>query len=275
VRGALFALYGLIVLKAQLGSVGYMLSLLGVLGIYWLVAGIVMLLTPGKRSVVVDETGIEMLLENRPFSKPECVLLARDEIVHVSMTELLHGRFIEIAMKNQEVFHLAASYYCDLDEFIGHCKRFELPIKDNPPESLRHVKELPCLEPFDPLSRLAYRAIGIHIFKKAASLKPIQRLRYLLKTRRNTLIAAVAWAVSVLPLLFLGVCCAYPYFAVMIHLDKPEDEASADLWSGLAFLLPAGLFLIWLPLVISTRSLVTSYSLLLFMVYYGPKSSKA
>src|SRR6266487_3697027 len=85
------------------------------------------------------------------------------------------------------------------------------------------------------LSRLAHFVLGIHILKKAARLSLADRLRYLLLARRVHGAVIVMWIVCAFLSAFIATCCIYPHFAVIIHLDKPADEAVPDVWTFAAF----------------------------------------
>ena len=121
------------------------------------------------------------------------------------------------------------------------------------------------------IDRLAILALRAHILKKALRLRVRERLDYLLICRRVHGAVIPLFAAVCAFSAFIAVCCIYPHFAVIIHLDPPANEAVPDiptflLFSALALFCGAGVFI-----VLATRRMLAECWLLDFLVHYAPR----
>lgn len=118
------------------------------------------------------------------------------------------------------------------------------------------------------IDRFASLALRAHIPKKAAKLRLQERLRYLVLCRRVHAAVIPLWAAVGFYSAFIAVCCIYPHFAVIIHLDAPASEAVPDL-STFALFSAAALFCgVGVSIVFATRRMLAEYWLLSFLVHY-------
>lgn len=112
-----------------IGGVGGLIpGVFGVLGVVWIVAGGLALARRKQMSIVIDDTGIE-LPEFAVYQGESCrVFICREDIAAISKHESLKGRLIEIVTTGGARILVQARHYCELEEFISHCRKYGLPV---------------------------------------------------------------------------------------------------------------------------------------------------
>jgi hypothetical protein len=125
--GAILAFGGL-EFWTLLGIYGIVPGLFGLLGLFMLYSGIAALAARKKLSIAIDESGIEQPVGSLLMLNLRRTLIARDNIEVISKHESIRGRLIEITMKSGEKVLVQARYYCELDQFLSHCRRYGLPV---------------------------------------------------------------------------------------------------------------------------------------------------
>jgi hypothetical protein len=118
--------------------------------------------------------------------------------------------------------------------------------------------------------KLAHFVLGLHIIKKSVRLRTVARLRYFLLARRVYGALIPFFCFAALSGLFIAICCIYPHFAVIIHLDKPADEAIPCVRDFLVFCLLSTFSAMMVPILILGRRLLANYWLLFFLAEYIP-----
>ncbi len=110
------------------GYLGLVPGVFGVLGIFWVVLGILALARRTQLAIVIDEAGIEFPAFRLYQRESPRVHIPRDDIAAVSKHESMKGRLIEIATTSRGQVLLQARHYCELDDFISHCRNYGLPV---------------------------------------------------------------------------------------------------------------------------------------------------
>jgi hypothetical protein len=101
----------------------------GVLGVLWVVFGVLALARRSQLSIVIDESGIEIPVFRLYQRGSPRVRTRRDDIAAVSKHESMKGRLIEIATASRGPVLLQVRHYCELAEFISYCRSHGLPVK--------------------------------------------------------------------------------------------------------------------------------------------------
>lgn len=96
------------------------------LGLLWMVSGILLLVRRNQRAITIDESGITLPQGNVFRPKPG-FLIPRGVIASVGKHESIKGRLIQITLTTGDKIAIQARHYCELKTFLGHCKAHELP----------------------------------------------------------------------------------------------------------------------------------------------------
>jgi hypothetical protein len=88
--------------------------------------GVGALVKRGRLAITIDEAGIRLPTGN--VFHPGVGFVAREDITAVSRHESLKGRGIEITVRSGQKIFIQARHYCELDEFLAHCKANGFPI---------------------------------------------------------------------------------------------------------------------------------------------------
>ncbi len=116
------AVFGLGLYKDLLGVVPGTFGLLGLLMAY---VGVGALVKRGRLGITIDEAGIRLPTGN--VFHPGLGFIARQDVTGVSKHESMKGRGIEITVRSGERIFIQARHYCDVDEFLAHCKANGFP----------------------------------------------------------------------------------------------------------------------------------------------------
>lgn len=109
------------------GYAGLIPGVFGVLGVVWIVVGGLALARRSQMIVVIDDTGIELPAFAVFQRDSPRVRIPHEDIVAVSKHQCIKGRLIEIATSSGPGL-FQARHYCELDEFIAHCRSYGLPV---------------------------------------------------------------------------------------------------------------------------------------------------
>ena len=77
-------------------------------------------------AITINENGIELPTGN--LFQMRRVRIARKEIGAVLKHESFKGRLIQIITTSGTARLVQARHYCELNEFLSHCKRYGLPV---------------------------------------------------------------------------------------------------------------------------------------------------
>jgi hypothetical protein len=101
-------------------------ALVGLLGVFWIVAGTLTLVRRSRAAITIDEGGITIPQGSliRPRSS---LLIPRTGIASIGKHESIKGRLIEITLTTGDRIPIQARHYCELKTFLDHCKAHELP----------------------------------------------------------------------------------------------------------------------------------------------------
>ena len=110
------------------GYLGLLPGVFGVLGVLWVILGVLAVARRSRLAIVIDETGIEFPAFRLYQRESHRVRIPREDIAAVSKHESMKGRLIEIATTSRGQVLLQARHYCELDDFLSHCRRYGLPV---------------------------------------------------------------------------------------------------------------------------------------------------
>lgn len=99
---------------------------LGSVGLLMFLVGAVTLVRRSRSAITIDTAGIRLPVRNVFSSR--VVFIAREDIVTVSKHESIRGRLIVISTISGERVIVRARFYCELDEFLFHCKWHGIPV---------------------------------------------------------------------------------------------------------------------------------------------------
>jgi hypothetical protein len=109
---------------------GPIIGVFVMLGLVWVVVGILKIGRRGQMAIVIDETGIQLPAFALFQRNARSVFIRREDIGAVSKNESLKGRLIEIRATSGHKVLVQARNYCELEEFLSHCKRFGFPVEE-------------------------------------------------------------------------------------------------------------------------------------------------
>lgn len=105
------------------GFLGLIPGAFGVLGVCWVIVGVFALTQRDNMRIRIDNSGIEIPASSEPWR----ALLRKEEIETITKHESLKGRQIQVLMKSGQQFLLPVREYCELKDFISHCREHGLP----------------------------------------------------------------------------------------------------------------------------------------------------
>lgn len=101
-------------------------AIIGLAASLMALVGVVMLVRRPKVAITIDDTGISLPPGNIFSFRNK--FIARDDIAVISKHESIAGRIIVITkLSGMEVF-VRVRFYCELDEFLSHCKAHGFPV---------------------------------------------------------------------------------------------------------------------------------------------------
>lgn len=109
------------------GYLALLPGVFGVLGVVWVVLAVLAMARRSQLVIVIDESGIEFPVFRLYERVSQRVRIPREDITAVSKHESMKGRLIEIVTSRGPVL-LQARHYCELDDFISHCRSHGLPV---------------------------------------------------------------------------------------------------------------------------------------------------
>lgn len=110
------------------GFGGLITGVFGILGLGCIAAGGLALVRRSEMGIVIDDTGIDLPRFALFQKDPHRMIIRRADIVSVSKHESLKGRLIEITMTDGNRVLVQARHYCELDDFISHCRSHGIPV---------------------------------------------------------------------------------------------------------------------------------------------------
>jgi hypothetical protein len=126
--GCVLAWFGFRVAVYLGGYLAILPGVVGVLGVFWLGLGVLALARRSRLSIFIDESGIEVPAFRLYQRGSPRVRISREDITAVSKHEAMKGRLIEISTTSRGPVLLQARHYCELEDFISHCRRYGLPV---------------------------------------------------------------------------------------------------------------------------------------------------
>jgi len=124
--GGVLGFFGIRIWVSIGGNLGLGPGVFGILGLGWFLVGILVVARRRHLAITINENGIELPVGN-PFQMRR-VRIARKEIGAVLKHESFKGRLIQIITTTGTARLVQARHYCDLNEFLSHCKRYGLPV---------------------------------------------------------------------------------------------------------------------------------------------------
>jgi hypothetical protein len=109
------------------GYAGLIPGVFGVLGVLSIVVGSLALARRSQMAIVIDDTGIELPAFAVFQRKTRRVFIRREDIATVSKHESIKGRLIAIGTAGGGTVLVQARHYCELEDFISHCRKYGLP----------------------------------------------------------------------------------------------------------------------------------------------------
>ena len=110
------------------GFAGLIPGMFGLIGLGWICVGGLWLVNRRGLFITIDETGIELPVFRNGSVGGGRLLICKDDIVTVAKRESLRGRLVEITTKDGSRVPVTARSYCEIDEFLSHCRRHGLPV---------------------------------------------------------------------------------------------------------------------------------------------------
>lgn len=125
--GAFIGYFGIRIWILLGGYLGLIPAVFGVIGLLWFLIGLVTLVRRKDMALVISEAGVEIAAFSI-FQKTRRSLVRREDVVAVAKYESIQGRMIEISTSDGRKLLLDARRYCELNDFLAHCKRYGLPV---------------------------------------------------------------------------------------------------------------------------------------------------
>jgi len=110
------------------GYLAFLPGLFGILGVVWVALAVLALARRSELAIIIDESGIDLPAFRLSQRGSPRVRISREDIRAVSKHESLKGRLIEIVTTSRGPVLLQARHYCELDDFIAHCRNYGLPV---------------------------------------------------------------------------------------------------------------------------------------------------
>jgi hypothetical protein len=110
------------------GYAGLIPGVFGLLGVLWVVVASLALARRGHMIIVIDDAGIELPAFAVFQRNPSRVFIRREDIATVSKHESVKGRLIKIDTLDGGNLFVQARHYCELGDFISHCRKQGLPV---------------------------------------------------------------------------------------------------------------------------------------------------
>jgi hypothetical protein len=110
------------------GYLGLLPGVFGILGLLWVAMGALALARRDQLAIVIDEAGVEFPAFRLYQMESTRVRIPRQDITSVSKHESMKGRFIEFTTAAGGSVLFQARHYCELDEFLSHCRKYGLPV---------------------------------------------------------------------------------------------------------------------------------------------------
>ncbi len=117
------AVFGLGLYKDLLGVLP---GIFGLLGLLMACKGVGAVVKRGRLAIIIDQAGIRFPTGN--VFHLELGYIAREDITGVSKHESMKGRGIEITVRSGKKLFIEARHYCEIDEFVEHCKTNGFPM---------------------------------------------------------------------------------------------------------------------------------------------------
>jgi hypothetical protein len=101
-------------------------ALVGLLGVFLMLTGTLLLVQRSKAAITIDEAGITI-----PQGSLVCprsgLHIPRSAIAGIAESHSLKGRLIEITLTTGDKIPIQARQYCELKTFLRHCQAHSLP----------------------------------------------------------------------------------------------------------------------------------------------------
>jgi hypothetical protein len=107
-------------------ALGILPGIFGILGLFMLCVGAWTLAGRNQLAIAIDGTGIRIPTGN--VFRPGDGFIARKSIASISKHETMKGRLVEVTLETGQKVFIQARHYCELDEFLSHCRANGLPV---------------------------------------------------------------------------------------------------------------------------------------------------
>ena len=124
--GAFFTTVGFASAYVMGPLAGIIPAALGLVGLFSLAGAVAALRHRSRLAITIDSSGITVPTGS-PFRPGQSVHIPRDAIATIGKDESLRGRLIAIALRGGGKVPIQARHYCELKDFIAHCKAHGLP----------------------------------------------------------------------------------------------------------------------------------------------------
>ena len=128
IGGLILAWFGLRFAVYLGGFLALLPGFFGMIGVLWVALGVLALARRNDMAILINEAGIEIPAFPIYQRGSNRVRIPREDIVSVSKQESLKGRLIQIMTTNKGQVLVQARQYCELDQFISHCRSKGLPV---------------------------------------------------------------------------------------------------------------------------------------------------
>jgi hypothetical protein len=124
--GGVLGFFGIRIWVSIGGNLGLGPGVFGILGLAWFLVGILVVARRRHLAITINENGIELPTGNLFHMRR--VRIGGKEIGAVLKHESFKGRLIQINMTNGIGRLVQARHYCELEEFLSHCRKYGLPV---------------------------------------------------------------------------------------------------------------------------------------------------
>jgi hypothetical protein len=118
--------FGCAVLIKDIYFLAIIPGIFGVLGVLWIVTATAILLSRNRLFIRINEAGIEIPM-GTPFRKVSGLFISRSRITSIEKYDSLRCRGIEIKLTDGSRAAVQIRHYCEIKDFLAHCKEMELP----------------------------------------------------------------------------------------------------------------------------------------------------
>jgi hypothetical protein len=126
--GAFFGLVGF-GSAAAIGSYAATIpAILGFLGLSQIVLGSLLLIKRKRLAITIDRSGISLPAGSLLRNDLRNVFVPKEAMAAIYKHECVRGRLIMVSLLNGHKIPIQARNYCELKDFLAHCRQFNLPV---------------------------------------------------------------------------------------------------------------------------------------------------